>query len=123
LARILNAEIETSKRPFEYAVIFHADAKTVREMPRHTRLSVDALIEIRAGAVGLMWVDKTYEPVSSEMTMAAKQSAQYVTVSVPADQAHALVMRNVGTDGKPATFVLRWLSVATISNSAERRSP
>lgn len=123
LARILNAEIETSKRPFDYAVIFHADAKAVRGMPRHTRLSVDALIEVRAGAVGLMWVDKAYEPASSEMTMAAKQSAQYVTISVPADQAHALVIRNVGTDGKPATFVLKWLSVTTASNSAARTSP
>lgn len=123
LARILNAEIETSKQPFVNAVIFHVDARAVRKMPRHSRLSVDALIEVRAGAISLMWVDRTYEPASNEMTLAAKLSAQYVTVSVPADQAHALVMRNVGTDGKPATFVLRWLNVATISNSSEQRSP
>ena len=121
LARILNTEIETSKQPFVNAVIFHVDARALRKMPRHSQLNIEALIEVRAGAISLMWVDKTYEPASSEVTIGEKLSAQYVAVSVPADQAHAVVVRNVGNDGKPAVFVLRWLNMSTVSNSAMRQ--
>ncbi|MBN9491402.1 MAG: hypothetical protein J0H44_29560 [Alphaproteobacteria bacterium] len=121
LARILNVEVETSKRPFEYSLILKIGAEIAREVPRDSRLRVHAVIEVKAGELGLVWVDKKYQLVSSEKTIAAKQGVQQVAVSAPITQAYALILRNVGAAGESAVFILRWLSVNAVSNSATQQ--
>lgn len=120
---VMNTVIETMPMPWHYSLTFEVDAEIVRGLPSQSQLIAEAIMEVDGGAVGISWINRENQLVPIEQVAMARAGTQRVTVSIPSDQAHRLVLRNAAPDGRKATFRLKGLSATAATLAKESRSP
>lgn len=108
--KVMNMIVETTIKPWQYALTFDVDADVIGSLPPLSLLTAEVIIEVEVGAVGIGWIDREHKLASAEEVVAAKSETQRVTVSVCSDQVHRLMLRNVAHDGRKAAFTLKSLS-------------
>ncbi len=93
LAAITDVIIDTTTVPFCYSVLMNANPAIVRDLQPGT-VTVVVAIEVISGKVGIAWIDKQYQTLdSTERHVEAAPDVQRVSVLVPSDKAHSLILR------------------------------
>jgi glycosyltransferase involved in cell wall biosynthesis len=115
LSLLSRSVVGTSPEPYHYSVLVDVDRAAAHRFEPGRLLIVEVLIEVLAGAVGIVWVDGSGQPLQDTERYALEMPAvQRVVVSIPAVRAHRLVFRNVAAVATAASFRLRRLSVSKI---------
>lgn len=107
---IMDVTIDTTTVPFVYSLIWNMDVATLPRGARDMSIVVEALVDVGAGRLGIVWLDEHYQPLSeSERFVSVDPHRQKVLVSAPAARARHLVFRNCAREGLATSFVLRRL--------------
>jgi glycosyltransferase involved in cell wall biosynthesis len=117
---VMNMTVQTTTTPWHYALTFDVDTETIGRLPRDSQLTVEAIIEVGSGIVGIGWIDREHQLASAEQVVVAKFGAQRATVAVRCDQAHRLMLRNAATDGRKAVFTLKSLGATATATVATK---
>jgi hypothetical protein len=105
LAAITDAIIDTTSISYCYSVMLDANPAVVRDFRPGGTVTVVVAIEVISGRVGIVWLDKDYQPLeSTERYVEPARGAQSVAVSVPSDNVHHLVLRNVAGGSMSSSF-------------------
>ena len=116
LAAITDVIIDTTTVPFCYSVLMNANPAIVRDLQPGT-VTVVVAIEVISGKVGIAWIDKQYQTLdSTELHVEAAPGVQRVSVLVPSDKAHSLILRNVAGDSMSSSF--RLFGFSAVSQTA-----
>jgi hypothetical protein len=114
-ALFLNSTIETTKTPFCYALTFDVNTDMLGKLPAGSYLSVEAIVEVRQGTIGIAWIDEKHQLASNEEVIADKSGIQRVVIPVLSNLARRLMLRNVNTEDRSAIFLLKRLSVEVVT--------
>jgi hypothetical protein len=114
---ITDGIIDTTSASYCYSVMLDANPAVVHDLRSGGTVTVVVAIEVISGKVGIVWLDKEYQPLeATERYVTAARGVQRIPVSVPSDNVHHLVLRNVTGGSKRSSFKLMDFSAALVEH-------